>query len=81
MVAQGIIATKSTKNIFIVAYLTTTTSLESAHQQLASLFRQHAEWLYVAADETAQSLRREEIDIAISHERLVFLCWTKKGTR
>ena len=59
----------------------TTTSLESAHQQIASLFRQHAEWLYVTAEETAQSLRREEIDIAISHERLVLSCWTEKGTR
>ena len=61
--------------------LLTTTSLESARQQIASLFRQHAEWLYVTAEETAKSLRREEIDIAISHQRLVLSCWTEKGTR
>jgi hypothetical protein len=67
--------------MIIVARLTTTASLESAHQQLTALFRQHAEWLYVVADETAQSLRREEIDVAIAHKRLVLSCWTEKGTR
>ena len=61
--------------------LLTTTSLESARQQIASLFHRHAEWLYITVDETAQSLRREEIDIAISHQRLVLSCWTEKGTR
>lgn len=66
---------------FIVALLTTTASLESAHQQITSLLRQHAEWLYVSADETPQSLRRDEIDVAISHQRLVLSCWTEKGTR
>ncbi len=88
MVAQGIIATKSTENIclfvirdFIVAHLTTTASLESAHQQISSLLREYAEWLYVVADETPQSLRREEIDVAVSYERLVLSCWTEKGTR
>jgi hypothetical protein len=64
-----------------VARLTTTASLESAHQQIASLFRQHAEWLYVTPDEVTQSLRREEIEIAISNKRLMFSCWTEKGTR
>ena len=39
--------------------------LETALQQIASLFRQHAEWLYVSSDGTTQSLRRDEIDIAI----------------
>ena len=59
----------------------TTTSVKSAHQQLATLLRQHAEWLYVAADETPQSVRRDEIDVTISHERLVLSCWTEKGTQ
>src|ERR1051325_7178134 len=55
--------------------------LENALQQIASLFRQHAEWLYVSSDGTTQSLRREEIDISISHQKLVLSCWTEKGTR
>ena len=64
-----------------MARLTTTTSLASAHQQITAILRQHAEWLYVATDEAAQSVRREEIDITISHRRLVLSCWTEKGTR
>ena len=55
--------------------------VESAHAQITALFRQHAEWLYVSTDEVALSLHRDEIDIAISHERLVLSCWTEKGTR
>jgi hypothetical protein len=53
----------------------------SAYQQIASLLRQHAEWLYVSADEVALSLHRDEIEIVISHERLALSCWTEKGTR
>jgi hypothetical protein len=55
--------------------------LETALQQIASFFRQYAEWLYVSGDGTTQSLRRDEIDIAISHEKLVLSCWTEKGNR
>src|SRR5215217_3194738 len=55
--------------------------LDSAYEQIASLFRQHAEWLFVSSDGTTQSLRRDEIDIAISHEKLVLSCWTDQGNR
>lgn len=65
----------------MVTRLTSPALLESAHQQITSLFREHAEWLSVSADEVAQTLRREEFDIAISHDRLVLSCWTEKGTR
>jgi hypothetical protein len=65
----------------MIQRLTTQALVESAHQQIASLFRQHAEWLYVSADEVALSLHRDEIDVSISHERLVLSCWTEKGTR
>ena len=61
--------------------LTSPTLLESAYQQITLLLRRDAEWLYVPSDELAQSLRREEIDIAISHARLVLSCWTENGTR
>jgi hypothetical protein len=33
------------------------------------------------SDGVSQSLRREEIDIAIERERLLLSCWTEKGTR
>jgi hypothetical protein len=52
-----------------------------ARQQIAALFRQHAEWLFVSSDGEAHSLRRSEIDISISHGRLVLSCWTERGSR
>jgi hypothetical protein len=36
--------------------------------------------LFVSAG-VAQSLRREEIEVAISRERLLLSCWTEQGTR
>jgi hypothetical protein len=62
-------------------HLTTATQQQSAHVQIASLFREHAEWLFISSEGTSHSLRREEIDISISHERLLLSCWTEKGTR
>lgn len=59
--------------------LTSPTLLEFAFQQIGALFRAHAEWLYVANDGTSQSLRRDELDVAIVHNRLVLSCWTEKG--
>ena len=35
----------------------------------------------VCGDGVAQSLQRNEIDVAVVQERLVFSCWTEKGTR
>ena len=61
--------------------LTSPTLLEFAFQQIAALFREHAEWLYVANDGTSQSLRRDDLDVAIVHNRLVLSCWTEKGNR
>ena len=65
----------------MIQRLTSQALLESAYQQIASVFQRHAEWLYAAADEPAQSLRREEIEISISHERLVLSCWTDNGNQ
>jgi hypothetical protein len=65
----------------LLTHLTTPALLESAHAQIAFLLREHAEWLYVAAGDVAQSLLRDEIEISISHERLVLSCWTEKGNR
>ena len=60
--------------------LTTPNLRESAHQQITSLFREHAEWLFVS-DGLIQPLRREEIEITIVPEKLMFSCWTEAGTR
>jgi hypothetical protein len=58
-----------------------TLHLTSDREQLASLFRQHAEWLFISTNGSTQSLHRDELDIAISHEKLVLSCWTETGNR
>src|SRR5678810_203329 len=54
--------------------------VNAAYQEISALLREYAEWLFVS-DSVAQSLRRDEIDVAVAHERLMFSCWTEKGTR
>jgi hypothetical protein len=49
-------------------------------EQISALFREYAEWLFVS-DGAAYSLRRDEIEVSIVHERLVLSCWTEQGTR
>ncbi len=50
-------------------------------QQIALLLQEHVEWLFVSSDGGAHALRRSEIDVAISHNRLMLSCWTEKGNR
>jgi hypothetical protein len=50
-------------------------------QQITQLFHEHAEWLFVPSDGAPQSLRRDELEIAIVHGKLLFSCWTEKGNR
>lgn len=64
----------------MLRHLTTRAQVNIAHQEIAALFCQYAEWLFVS-DRLIQSLRREEIEIAIVHERVVLSCWTEEGTR
>ena len=60
--------------------LTKPAQVESAHQEILFLLREYAEWLFVS-DSVAQSLRRDEIEISVTHDRLLLSCWTEKGTR
>ncbi len=60
--------------------LTSPAQLESAYQQIASLLREYAEWLFLS-DGVIQSLRREEIEISFVHRKLMLSCWTEAGTR
>jgi hypothetical protein len=60
--------------------LTTPAQVESAYRQIIALLHNYAEWLFVS-EKVAQSLRRGEIDIAISQDRLMLSCWTETGTR
>src|ERR1041384_8030212 len=61
--------------------LTTSASIEAACQQIAALFRAHAEWFCTAGRGETYALRRDELDISVAHERLVLSCWTEKGSR
>jgi hypothetical protein len=61
--------------------LTTRALRETAARQIAVLVRQHAEWFFLSNNAGAQPLRRAEIDIHLSHDRLMLSCWTEKGTR
>lgn len=60
--------------------LTTPAQIETAYDEMVALFRDYAEWLFVS-DGVAQSLRRDEIDVAIMQRRLMLSCWTEQGTR
>ena len=60
--------------------LTTPAQVESAHQEIAALLRDYAEWLFVS-DGVAQSLRRDEIEVVVERRRLLLSCWTEQGTR
>src|SRR5215213_7525228 len=62
-------------------HLTSAASLAAARQQIAALVREHAEWFCTSGRGETYSLSRNEIDIAVAHERLVLTCWTEKGTR
>ena len=60
--------------------LTSPSLRKSAQEQIASLFREHAEWLFVSGG-VVQALRREEIEIIFVQQKLMFSCWTEEGTR
>ena len=54
--------------------------VQTAHHEISALLCEYAEWLFVA-DGATQSLHRDEIDVALVRERLMFSAWTEKGTR
>ena len=60
--------------------LTNPESVKTAHHEISALLREYAEWLF-AADGVTQSLRRDEIDVAVMQERVMLSCWTEQGTR
>ena len=61
--------------------LTTPASINAAHEQIAALFRAHAEWFCTAGRNETYALRRDELEISIAFGRLVLSCWTEKGSR
>ena len=65
----------------MLEHLTDSDSAEAARQQISELFNAHSEWLYVPSEGNSQALRRSELDVSVSHGRLILSCWTEKGSR
>jgi hypothetical protein len=63
--------------------LTSSSAVSEAARHLKRLVQAHGEWFYVAGEGATSplALRRSEIDLTVSHDRLIFSCWTEKGTR
>ena len=55
--------------------------LEAARSKIADLLSTHAEWFWRLNGGAPQALRRSELDIAVTHGRLILTSWTEKGTR
>jgi len=60
--------------------LTNPESVNTAYQEISALLREYAEWLFVS-ELVSQSLRRDEIEVVVTRDRLLLSCWTEKGTR
>jgi hypothetical protein len=54
--------------------------VNTACQEISAVLREFAEWLFVS-DGVSQSLRRDEIEVVVTRDRLLLSCWTEKGTR
>jgi hypothetical protein len=59
--------------------LNTPERVEAAKAKIAELLVAHAEW-FCTLGEGTQALSRNELDVAIAHERLILSCWTEKGS-
>lgn len=62
-------------------YLTDFQLIEAARQQIAELFETHFEWFHTTDGGNSQALKKTELDISVSHGKLVLSCWTENGTR
>jgi hypothetical protein len=62
-------------------HLTKASAAIAARQKIADLFARYVEWFFLADDGNSQALKHNEIDINVSHGRLMLSCWTEEGTR
>lgn len=65
----------------IMQRLTKPESITAAQRDISLLFRDHPEWFHTTSDGNAVALRRDELDVAIAHGKLILTSWTEKGTR
>ncbi|HEY6802173.1 MAG TPA: hypothetical protein VI306_01220 [Pyrinomonadaceae bacterium] len=62
-------------------HLTTAQEVDSACRRITELLSSYLEWFCTQNKTEAYALRRNEIDIAVLQERLIFSCWTEKGNK
>jgi hypothetical protein len=60
--------------------LTTEDSIKHAEARIRELIDAHGEWLYAQDAQRGVSLRKSECDFRVSQGRLIFSCWSERGT-
>jgi hypothetical protein len=55
--------------------------VESAARRIAELIAAHGEWLYAEGGGRPFALRRDECDARVAHGRLIFSCWSERGSQ
>ena len=60
--------------------LTDATHAAAARDLIKEYFDEHIEWFCTWSDGNAQAVRRNELAIELVQGRLVFSCWTERGT-
>ena len=61
--------------------LTNSASIQSAERAIRKVVSAHSEWFLAQDNLPALALQANEFDFAIAHQRLLFSCWTEKGSQ
>jgi hypothetical protein len=61
--------------------LTNSALVATAERSIRELFQAHAEWFLLQDNSPVSALRTSELDFSMAHQRLIFSCWTEKGSR
>src|SRR2546423_15688568 len=55
--------------------------IREAARRISDLIEAHAEWFFVQDRGARVSVRKSEVDFSVAHNRLIFSCWTERGTQ
>lgn len=56
-------------------------AIESANRAINEILKAHSEWFLTRDGGVPLSLDQNEFDFSVAHQRLIFSCWTEKGSR
>ncbi|HMF55649.1 MAG TPA: hypothetical protein VK619_04765 [Pyrinomonadaceae bacterium] len=65
----------------MIEHLTNSEKIRDAGQRIAELIETHAEWFFAQDGGAPVSLRTDEFDFSVAHNRLIFSCWTERGAQ